>query len=151
MAGGVSDERIYNVNVVSDMIEIRNGLKACDIFIYLFRCNSSRTFPCSVIGMFLLLIFMISVLSLFTFSPNVAVVVSISDVFSCVYFWLCKRRARSRSTSCSHSVHCKPFFCPSVDVLMVLSMATRNRNGDICFPVSHQSVRLIGLWSSLHI
>ena len=29
---GVSDERISDVSVLSDMIEIRNGLKTCDIF-----------------------------------------------------------------------------------------------------------------------
>ena len=28
---GVSDERISDVSVLSDMIEIRNGLKTCDI------------------------------------------------------------------------------------------------------------------------
>ena len=28
---GVSDERIFELSVVSDLIEIRNGLKTCDI------------------------------------------------------------------------------------------------------------------------
>ena len=45
---------------------------------YVKDCTSSRTSPCSVSG---LLIFMILVLLLFTFSPNVAAVVSINDVF----------------------------------------------------------------------
>ena len=31
MAGGVSDERISDMTVLSDMIEIRNGLKTWDI------------------------------------------------------------------------------------------------------------------------
>ena len=31
---GVSDERLSDVSVLSDMIEIRNGLKTCDIFSY---------------------------------------------------------------------------------------------------------------------
>ena len=68
-------------------------------------CASSGT-SCSVIG---LLIFMILVLPLFAFSPNLAAVVSISDVFSGICFWLCEGRARSsvKSTSSnwSHGVH----------------------------------------------
>ena len=31
---GVSDERMSDVNVLSDMIECRNGLKTCDILSY---------------------------------------------------------------------------------------------------------------------
>ena len=31
---GVSDERISNVSVLSDMMEIRNDLKTCNIFSY---------------------------------------------------------------------------------------------------------------------
>ena len=31
---GVSDERLSDVSVLSDMIDIRNGLKTCDIFSY---------------------------------------------------------------------------------------------------------------------
>ena len=31
---GVSDERISNVSVLSNMIEIRNGLKTCNMFSY---------------------------------------------------------------------------------------------------------------------
>ena len=51
--------------------------------IHVKDCTSYRTYPCSVIGLlFLLLIFMISVLSLFTFSSNVAAVVSIRGVFN---------------------------------------------------------------------
>ena len=41
--------------------------------------SSCRTSPCGVIG---LLFFMILILSLFTFSPNVAIVIYIRDVAS---------------------------------------------------------------------
>ena len=31
---GGSDERIFDVSVLSDMIQIKNGIKTCDIFNY---------------------------------------------------------------------------------------------------------------------
>ena len=56
---------------------------------YVKDCTSSRTSPYSVFGLlFFLLIFMFLVLPLFTCIPNMAAIVSISDAFSCIRFWL---------------------------------------------------------------
>ena len=76
-------------------------------------------------------IFISSVFFLLILSPVPAPVVSRRVVLSCILLWLCHRSARSsaksRSSSCSQSVHCIPLFLPAVVVFMIQSMTRRKR------------------------
>ena len=84
-----------------------------------------------------------SVFFLLILSPVPADVVSRTVVLSCFWLWLCDRSARSsaksRSSSCVHSVHCIPLFLPVVVVFMIQSMISRKRNGELGTPAKLQS------------
>ena len=118
-------------------------------------CASSRISHCTVIGLVLLFIFVTLVLPSFIFSPNVATVVPVSGVISCIRFWLCEEKNEPHHRQIKghlivpsvYSVHCMPFCFPSAAVLMVQSIATRKRNGESmqpCLtPISTSNVSMI--------
>lgn len=97
--------------------------------------HSLMGFPLTVIGVLsVVLIFINCVFFLLILSPISADMVSRRVVLSCIWLWLCDRSgrlsAKSRSSSCTQSVHCIPFFLLVVVVFMIQSMTNRKRNGD---------------------
>ena len=76
----------------------------------------------------------LSVVFLLILSPGPSRYGLLRVVLSCICPWLCYRSARSsaksRSSSCVHSVHCILLFLPVVVVFMIQSMTRRKRNGD---------------------
>ncbi len=78
------------------------------------------------------------VFSLLMFRPIRAEFSATAVVLSCICWWVWESNARSsaksRSSSCFHSIHCIPFRRSDVEIFITQSIANRNRIGDSKHP-----------------